>query len=257
MSRLDDVDLTLRLSKKEARSSSRRRRSGWCTCACCSAARSAREELGPPLCVRVRGLGRLGQGRRDQAAGRARSTPGTCGWPSSPPRRTTRSGTTSCWRFWPALPGWGGMAVLDRSWYGRVLVERVEGFATEEQWQRAYDEIVDFETHPRRRGHDPGQVLDARLAGGAAAPVRAAQATTRYKPGSSPTRTGATARSARQYEAAVEEMLERTDHPAAPWYVVAGRGQALGPGRRRPHGVRGDGAGARPTRGIDPDPPLP
>ena len=34
------------------------------------------------------------------------------------------------WRFWPALPGWGGMAVLDRSWYGRVLVERVEGFAT-------------------------------------------------------------------------------------------------------------------------------
>src|SRR6266496_2985286 len=38
------------------------------------------------------------------------------------------------WRFWPALPGWGGMAVLDRSWYGRVLVERVEGFATKEQW---------------------------------------------------------------------------------------------------------------------------
>ena len=34
------------------------------------------------------------------------------------------------WRFWPALPGWGGMAVFDRSWYGRVLVERVEGFAT-------------------------------------------------------------------------------------------------------------------------------
>src|SRR5918996_378400 len=45
------------------------------------------------------------------------------------------------WRFWPVLPGWGGMAVLDRTWYGRVLVERVEGFATEEQWQRAYDEI--------------------------------------------------------------------------------------------------------------------
>src|SRR5205807_7391149 len=40
------------------------------------------------------------------------------------------------WRFWPALPGWGGMAVLDRSWYGRVLVERVEGFATDEQWRR-------------------------------------------------------------------------------------------------------------------------
>jgi polyphosphate kinase 2 (PPK2 family) len=49
------------------------------------------------------------------------------------------------WRFWPALPGWGGMAVLDRSWYGRVLVERVEGFADEAAWRRAYEEIRDFE----------------------------------------------------------------------------------------------------------------
>src|SRR5438128_5439581 len=49
------------------------------------------------------------------------------------------------WRFWPSLPGWGGMAILDRSWYGRVLVERVEGFATGEQWLRAYDEILEFE----------------------------------------------------------------------------------------------------------------
>src|SRR5437764_5291727 len=49
------------------------------------------------------------------------------------------------WRFWPSLPGWGGMAVLDRSWYGRVLVERVEGFASDEQWQRAYREILEFE----------------------------------------------------------------------------------------------------------------
>ena len=49
------------------------------------------------------------------------------------------------WRFWPVLPGWGGMTVFDRSWYGRVLVERVEGFATTEEWSRAYAEIVDFE----------------------------------------------------------------------------------------------------------------
>jgi polyphosphate kinase 2 (PPK2 family) len=41
------------------------------------------------------------------------------------------------WRFWPVLPGWGGMAVLDRSWYGRVLIERVEGFATKSEWRRA------------------------------------------------------------------------------------------------------------------------
>jgi polyphosphate kinase 2 (PPK2 family) len=49
------------------------------------------------------------------------------------------------WRFWPALPGWGGMAVLDRSWYGRVLVERIEGLAEEAAWMRAYEEIRDFE----------------------------------------------------------------------------------------------------------------
>src|SRR3954463_10676608 len=49
------------------------------------------------------------------------------------------------WRFWPYLPGWGGMAVLDRSWYGRVLVERVEGFAERPAWQRAYEQTRDFE----------------------------------------------------------------------------------------------------------------
>src|SRR5213592_367310 len=49
------------------------------------------------------------------------------------------------WRFWPSLPGWGGMAVLDRSWYGRVLVERVERLASKEQWSRAYEEIRAFE----------------------------------------------------------------------------------------------------------------
>ena len=49
------------------------------------------------------------------------------------------------WRFWPSLPGWGGMAVFDRTWYGRVLVERVEGFASTDEWTRAYDEINDFE----------------------------------------------------------------------------------------------------------------
>ena len=59
------------------------------------------------------------------------------------------------WRFFPKLPGWGGMSVFDRSWYGRVLVERVEGFATREQWLRAYDEINDFE----RTLADEGMIL--------------------------------------------------------------------------------------------------
>ena len=48
-------------------------------------------------------------------------------------------------RFWRKLPQHGQIAIFDRSWYGRVLVERLEGFATEEEWTRAYEEINDFE----------------------------------------------------------------------------------------------------------------
>jgi len=48
-------------------------------------------------------------------------------------------------RFWRKLPGYGELTIFDRSWYGRVLVERVEGFATVEEWSRAYKEINEFE----------------------------------------------------------------------------------------------------------------
>jgi len=49
------------------------------------------------------------------------------------------------WRFWKTIPRKGHVAIYDRSWYGRVLVERVEGYATETEWKRAYSEINDFE----------------------------------------------------------------------------------------------------------------
>jgi polyphosphate kinase 2 (PPK2 family) len=49
------------------------------------------------------------------------------------------------WRFWRHLPRRGRVTIYDRSWYGRVLVERLEGFAKVEEWQRAYTEINDFE----------------------------------------------------------------------------------------------------------------
>jgi len=49
------------------------------------------------------------------------------------------------WRFWSRLPPYGQIAIFDRSWYGRVLVERVEGFATPVEWKRAYREINEFE----------------------------------------------------------------------------------------------------------------
>ena len=49
------------------------------------------------------------------------------------------------WRFWRRIPRDGQMRIFDRSWYGRVLVERVEGLARVDEWQRAYEEINDFE----------------------------------------------------------------------------------------------------------------
>ena len=56
------------------------------------------------------------------------------------------------WRFWTRLPRPGGMTIFDRSWYGRVLVERVESFASNAEWQRAYDEINHFEQQLSDRG---------------------------------------------------------------------------------------------------------
>jgi AMP-polyphosphate phosphotransferase len=125
------------------------------------------------------------------------------------------------WRFWPVLPGWGGMAVLDRSWYGRVLVERVEGFATPEQWERAYDEIVEFERTLAAEGmilikfwlHVSEEVQLRRFQRRAKNPLKAWKLTdedwrNREKRGA--------------YEAAIEDMLRRTDHDTSRWHVIAG-----------------------------------
>jgi polyphosphate:AMP phosphotransferase len=56
------------------------------------------------------------------------------------------------WRFWKKLPKDGHITIFDRSWYGRVLVERVEGLCAENDWKRAYDEINDFERHLSNHG---------------------------------------------------------------------------------------------------------
>jgi polyphosphate:AMP phosphotransferase len=57
------------------------------------------------------------------------------------------------WRFWRRLPGGGTIGIFDRSWYGRVLVERIEGFATEAEWRRAYQEINEFEAQLTNAGY--------------------------------------------------------------------------------------------------------
>ena len=57
------------------------------------------------------------------------------------------------WRFWRDMPSAGKFVIFDRTWYGRVLVERIEGFAEPAEWQRAYDEINDFEQSMVDRGY--------------------------------------------------------------------------------------------------------
>ncbi len=57
------------------------------------------------------------------------------------------------WRFWRDIPAAGQLAIFDRTWYGRLLVERIEGFAQPAEWQRAYDEINDFEEQLVERGY--------------------------------------------------------------------------------------------------------
>ena len=123
------------------------------------------------------------------------------------------------WRFWPVLPGWGGMAVLDRSWYGRVLVERVEGFATEEQWRRAYREIVDFE----RTLADEGMIMvKFWLHLSSAEQLKRFKARERepLKSWKLTQEDWRNREKRREYEAAVADMLDRTDHAAAPWVLV-------------------------------------
>jgi polyphosphate kinase 2 (PPK2 family) len=122
-------------------------------------------------------------------------------------------------RFWRPLPGWGGMAVFDRSWYGRVLVERVEGFATPREWRRAYGEIVAFEQTLRHEGtqlvklwlHTSEEEQLRRFEQRRADPLK------RWKLTDEDWRNRA---KRPQYEEALEEMLARTDVKHAPWTLV-------------------------------------
>ena len=124
------------------------------------------------------------------------------------------------WRFYQELPGLGEMAVFDRSWYGRVLVERVEGFACKPEWKRAYKAIVDFEESLCEESLivvkfwmqvSDGEQL-RRFEGRAADPLK------RWKLTEEDWRNR---EKNRDNEAAAEEMFTRTNHKLAPWNVIA------------------------------------
>src|SRR5213079_349251 len=144
MGRLDEVDLALKLSREEEAQGLKELGERLAQLRLTLGGLIGNCELGPPLVVVFEGWDASGKGgaiKRLVAPLDPRHVRvAQFGAPSYDEKRHHW-----LWRFWPALPGWGGMSVLDRSWYGRVLVERVEKFATAEQWGRGYDEINDFE----------------------------------------------------------------------------------------------------------------
>ena len=233
MSRLDAVDLRHRLSKAEERDQLAAAQDRLVHLRLLLGGQIGPGELGPPLLVLFEGWDASGKG------GCIKRLVG----PLDP--RHVRVAQFAAptydekrhhflWRFWPVLPGWGGMAVLDRTWYGRVLVERVEGLAAEGTI------LVKFWLHLS------AEEQERRFESRRADPYRAWKLTdedwrNREK------------RPA--YEAAVEEMLERTDHAAGRWHVIAAEDKRWA----RVAVVRTvceEVEAALRIRGIDADPPL-
>lgn len=125
------------------------------------------------------------------------------------------------WRFWKRLPADRTIAVFDRTWYGRVLVERVEGFASAAEWRAAYDEINAFEAQQIAHGttmvkvflHVTQKKQDEEFAERLDDPWK------HWKTGLEDYRNRA--RRA-DYIDAMHEMFARTNTPAAPWIVIDG-----------------------------------
>jgi AMP-polyphosphate phosphotransferase len=221
MGRLNEVDLSLSLSKKEEgeRLAAAAGRLTALRLALGGKLAGYEDKLGPPVCVVFEGWDASGKGgaikrlvapldpRHVRVAQFAAPTPDE--------KRHHFLG-----RFWPALPGRGGMAVLDRSWYGRVLVERVEGFATPEEVERSYGEIAAFEGSLCAEGtvlvkfwlHISEKEQLRRFRKREKDPLR------RWKLTDEDWRNrGRRA----EYEEAVEIMFDRTGIEAAPWHAVA------------------------------------
>ena len=218
MGRLDEVDLSLKLSKAEEARRLEKDGERLQDLRLRLAGLKGDGRLGRPLCVLCEGWDASGKGgaiKRLVAPLDLRHVRvAQFAAPSYDERRHNYLD-----RFVAALPGWGGVAVLDRTWYGRVLVERVEGFATNAQWKRAYDEINAFE----RVHADEGMVFVKLWMHISDAEQLKRFEKRRDDPLKSWKLTDEDWRNRKkrkQYEAAVEDMLARNDTDWAPWTVV-------------------------------------
>src|SRR4029453_15153870 len=144
MSRLTDIDLSASLTKKQAAARLDAGLRRLLHLRLVLGGQLGEHRIGPPLCVVFEGWDASGKGGAIKRLV-APLDPRHVRVSQFAPPTYDEKRHHFLWRFWPHLPGWGGMAVFDRSWYGRVLVERVEGFATKEQWSRGDNESWGFE----------------------------------------------------------------------------------------------------------------
>jgi polyphosphate kinase 2 (PPK2 family) len=220
--RLDEVDLSLSLSKKEyaERLEAAQKRLAALRLALGGKLPGYEGRLGPALAVVFEGWDASGKGGAlKRLVEPLDSRHVHVAQFAAPTEREKRH--HFLWRFWPALPGLGGMTVFDRSWYGRVLVERVEELATQEEWERAYPTIVGFERTFCTEGgvlvkfwlHVSPEEQLRRLEKRQKDPLKSWKITEddwrnrEKRP---------------LYEEAIEDMLVRTEHPQAPWHLVEG-----------------------------------
>lgn len=218
MGRLDEVDLSLKYSKEEGEERLDAAQERLAALRLTIGGQIGSGKIGPPVCVIFEGWDASGKGGAIKRLV----------FPMDP--RHVRVAQFAAptedekrhhflWRFWPALPGWGGMAVFDRSWYGRVLVERVEGFATKKEWKRSYREIRNFEQAMTDEGtilvkfwlHLSDEEQLKRFEARADDPLKQWKLTeedwrNREKRG--------------LYEEAVEDMFEKTSTEDAPWTII-------------------------------------
>lgn len=220
MGRLDDVDLSVDYPKEKALKKLARAQARLTSLRLTLGGQLGSGDLGPPVLVLMEGWDASGKGgaikrlvfpldpRHVRVAQFAAPTP-------------DELRHHFLWRFQWALPGWGGMAVLDRSWYGRVLVERVEGLTEKEVWKRAYGEISGFEEGLAEEGaviikfwlHISPEEQLKRFEAREKDPLKQWKLTDED---------WRNRKRRAEYEEAVEEMLDRTDTELAPWFVIPG-----------------------------------